>query len=177
MKIIAFADFHGNTRALRQAVQIASSENPSKVVICGDLFGGWSDDANEIDEILRLFDATLYLVRGNNDRGYDTALLSQPMEDYAVFYAFGRTMFFTHGDRYNAYNPPPILRQGDVLVHGHTHVGFLRNVNGLTVANVGSMSLPRDGVKSYLVLDENGACLKDTSGNVLQTTEYCSTDA
>ncbi len=175
MKIIAFSDFHGNLAAFVSAASIVAKEKPDKTVLCGDLLGGINDQPEQIKQILQEMDTTLYLIRGNNDRPVHEQLLGVGLEDNFVTYAFGRTLFFTHGDRYNAYRMPPVLlRQGDVLIHGHTHIGFIRNVGGVLVANVGSMGQPRDGVKSYLVLDERGVCLKDETGATLQKVAYLS---
>lgn len=175
MKIIAFSDFHGNLAAFVSAASIVAREKPDKTVLCGDLLGGSNDEPEQVRQILQSMDTQLYLIRGNNDRPVHEQLLGMGLEENLVTYAFGRTLFFTHGDRYNAYRMPPVLlRRGDVLVHGHTHMGFLRNFGGVLVANVGSMGQPRDGVKSYLVLDENGAYLKDETGATLQSLAYLS---
>ncbi len=172
MKIVVFSDFHGNIDAVRKAVEIARNLRPDKVVICGDIFGGWFCRQEDIASELKRFDATLYLIRGNNDYSSDELLLPTPLEDCAVMYHFGRTLYFTHGDRYNAWRIPPLLKTGDVLVHGHTHVGLLKYYNGVLVANVGSMALPRDNVADYLVLDETGATLFDLNGNSLQHVDF-----
>ncbi len=168
MKIIAFADFHGSLSALKKAQEIVLKEKPQKTVLCGDLFGGWSCNPKRIDEILQSMDTILYVLRGNNDFSEYESQLSQPMEENAVMYHFSRTLFFTHGHVYNASHLPSFLGQNDVLVHGHTHIGFIRNFNGLTIANVGSMALPRDGQANYLVLDDDGITLKATDGTILQ---------
>ncbi len=172
MKILVFSDFHGNTNAVRKAVQIVRNLHPDKVVVCGDIFGGWFSRQEDIVAELKCIDAPLYLIRGNNDYPSDELLLPTPLEDCAVMYHFGRTLYFTHGDRYNAWRMPPLLKNGDVLVHGHTHVGMLKYYNGVLVANVGSMALPRDNMPDYLVLDESGATLYDLADNVLQHVDF-----
>ena len=166
MKILVFADFHGNVDSLHQAIEISHREKPDKTVVCGDLFG-WSN-SKEVAELVQRLDGVLYLVKGNNDFGFSTHFLPFAMEDSEIMYQFHRKLFFTHGDHYNAMRIPPILDVGDVLVHGHTHVGRLQAYNGLFVCNVGSMARPRDGVKSYLILDEQGATLKQLDGEILQ---------
>ena len=166
MKILVFADFHGSVGSLNTAMEISKREKPNKTVVCGDLFG-WSHP-KEVAELVQQLDGVLYLVKGNND--FDTAqsFLPYAMEDSALMYHFNRKLFFTHGDRYNAMRIPPLLNLGDVLVHGHTHVGRLQRYNGLYVCNVGSMSRPRDGAPNYLTLDEQGATLKQMDGQILQ---------
>ena len=167
MKILVFADIHGSVSAMETVVEICNREYPNKVVICGDLFGGWVQQPEQIARLVGKINSVLYLVRGNNDRNNDIALLPYGMEDNAVMYHFDRTLFFTHGDVYNKFRIPPVLREGDALIYGHTHMSLLQYYNGLHVLNVGSVSNPRDGLPCYMILDNNGAVLKDLRGEVV----------
>lgn len=166
MKILIFADFHGSVPSLQTAIEISKRECPNKTVICGDLFG-WSNN-QQVAEMVQQLEGVLYIVKGNNDWSTAQAYLPFEMEESAIMYHFNRTLFFTHGDRYNVLRIPPVLQVGDVLVHGHTHVGQLKLYNGLYIANVGSLARPRDGISSYLTIDEQGITLKHMSGETLQ---------
>lgn len=170
MKILVFADFHGSLDSLRTAIAISKRESPDKTVVCGDLFG-WSQP-QEVAELVGELHGVLYLVKGNNDFATAISMLPCEMDDSTIMYHFGRKLFFTHGDRYNALRVPPILEVGDALIHGHTHVGHLQQYNGLYVLNVGSLARPRDGVPSYLTLDEQGATLKQVGGEILQQLKW-----
>lgn len=169
MKICVFSDFHGDAEAVSQAVEITSKLHPDKVVVCGDIFVSREGTQRQIAELLGKIDCTLYLIRGNNDYLWQGVQLPTCLEDNAVMYHFGRTLYFTHGDRFNALRLPPLVKDGDVLVHGHTHIGRIRVCDGVVVANVGSMALPRDGVADYMLIDEKGIALFDLSGNALQS--------
>ena len=174
MKICVFSDFHGNLSAVTRAEEIVRILHPDKVVICGDYFGGWSAQEKEVGSLIADMgkQSTLYLVRGNNDYRTDDVLLPFPPEDNAVMYHFGRTLYFTHGDRYNIWRIPPVLKKGDVLVHGHTHMGIIKPCNGVIVANVGSMGLPRDEIADFMVIDESGIALFDARLNTLQKYDF-----
>lgn len=163
MKIAVFSDIHGSVSGTEKILEICGIEKPDKAVICGDLFGGWFDSAKQIAEIIAKVDFPLYLIRGNNDRPHDEAFLSCGMDDYAVMYHFGKTLFFTHGDRYDKYRPPAL--PVDALVYGHTHMGLLQKYNGMYIANVGSLTYPRDGQSCYLIIDEVGFTLKCLDGS------------
>ncbi|MGN1066418.1 MAG: metallophosphoesterase family protein [Candidatus Fimimonas sp.] len=165
MKIVVFADIHGSVVGMETVAQIAATEKAQKVVFCGDLFGRWASNG-QIAQIAQSIDGVLYFVRGNND-GLDEHLLDCGMEDNVLMYHFGRKLFFTHGDRYNGWLVPPVLEQGDAVIFGHTHVGSLTVRNGLFALNVGSVARPRDGVASYLLLDEQGATLCKLNGEKL----------
>ena len=160
MKIAVFSDIHGSVSAMEAVVNICNRECPDKVVICGDLFGGWVHQPEQIVNLVTRIDAVTYLVKGNNDRLREIALLPYGMEDNVVMYHFGRTLFFTHGDIYNKYRIPPILKEGDALIYGHTHMSLLQHYNGLHILNVGSVARPRDGMSCYLILEDSGATLK-----------------
>ncbi len=170
MKICVFADIHGSIDGMNAVVKITELERPNKVVICGDLFG--PRDAQKIADCVSQIDAVTYIVRGNNDRDCEVALLPCGMDDCAVMYHFGRTLFFTHGHVYNKYRVPPVLRENDVLVYGHTHCALLQRFNGLYIANVGSVSRPRDGEPSYLTLDDNGIILKRLNGEPISELQW-----
>ena len=166
MKILVFADFHGSVNGLQQAIEISKRECPDKTVVCGDLFG-WSDP-QQVAELVQQLHGVLYLVKGNNDYATAQGFLPCEMEENAIMYHFGRTLFFTHGDRYNSMRIPPLLKEGDVLVHGHTHVGRLGIYNDLYIANVGSLARPRDGAPGYMTINEQGITLKHMNGEILQ---------
>lgn len=169
MKIAVFADIHGSVSAMETVVSICNREFPNKVVICGDLFGGWIQQPSEIARLTGKINSVLYLVRGNNDRDHDISLLPYGMEDNTVMYHFNRTLFFTHGDMYNKYRIPPVLKEGDALIYGHTHSALLQHFNGLHILNVGSVARPRDDAPSYLILDNNGATLKQLNGETINS--------
>lgn len=170
MKILVFSDFHGSVDALNTAIEISRREAPDKTVVCGDLFG-WSHP-QEVATLAQKLEGVLYLVKGNNDFSTAISYLPYGMDDSVIMYHFCRKLFFTHGDRYDALRVPPILTEGDALVYGHSHVGRLRKVDGLFALNVGSLARPRDGVASYLVLDENGATMKSVDGEMLKQLKW-----
>ena len=169
MKILVFADIHGSVSAMEDVINITNREFPNKVVICGDLFGGWVQQPAEVARLTGKINSVLYLVKGNNDRAHDIALLPYGMEDNAVMYHFNRTLFFTHGDVYNKYRIPPVLKAGDAIIYGHTHASLLQHYNGLHILNVGSVSRPRDDMSCYMVLDDKGATVKQLNGEVIYT--------
>jgi len=171
MKILVFADIHGSVSDMECALKIAECERPDKIVICGDLFGSFTS-SREIAELSARFNAVTYFVRGNNDRDSDIALLTFGMEDNAVMYHFKRTLFFTHGDVYSKYRIPPVLKEGDALIYGHTHRSLLQKYNGLYIGNVGSLSRPRDGQPCFMLINETGLLLKTLDCEIIDVLEW-----
>jgi diadenosine tetraphosphatase ApaH/serine/threonine PP2A family protein phosphatase len=56
----------------------------------------------------------------------------------------------------------PLAERGDTLLIGHTHLPFVRRVDGVTVVNPGSLGQPKDGDPRgcYAVLDDDGVALR-----------------
>ena len=64
----------------------------------------------------------IYAVRGNCEAEVDQMVLEFPvMADYCILSIDGKTLYATHGHVYNQNNLPPLC-EGDILIHGHTHV-------------------------------------------------------
>ena len=77
------------------------------------------------------------------------------MTDYAwVVLESGQRLFLTHGHIYNA-QKRPALKQGDVIVHGHTHIPVAELDGEQYVFNPGSVTFPRNGFAPSYGLLEN----------------------
>ncbi|MCM1042739.1 MAG: YfcE family phosphodiesterase [Corallococcus sp.] len=172
MKIAVFSDLHGSVKGAEEVKAAVKRECPQKVVICGDVYGCSIENKAYIGELLSLMVPAPYMIQGNNDYSGDEKYSGLPYTDNLMTYHFDRTLFFNHGHSYNAGRIPPLLKEGDALIYGHTHIGFLRKQNGIFVVNVGSVSRPRGGVCNYLVIDDNGFTLKTMDGEALQNLPF-----
>ena len=94
-------------------------------------------------------------VRGNCDTEVDQMVLEFPiMAEYALLFLEGRTVFLTHGHKFNI-QTPPLLKSGDILLHGHTHVQTIDRSGEYVYMNPGSVSIPKEGrEKSYMVYED-----------------------
>lgn len=100
-------------------------------------------------------------VSGNCDLGTRTS-------DEGIMEIGGRTIFFTHGDRYHVKSgidrllDEARLRGADIVLYGHTHEAICDYENGIYVMNPGSLTFPRCGGPSYGIidLDENFVRMK-----------------
>ena len=91
------------------------------------------------------------------------------LAEYAVFYAAGRMIFATHGHIYNETSLPK-LKEGDILLHGHTHVPVCKELCGgkYIYMNPGSVSIPKENSKNgYMILDDKMAQWKAIDGEIL----------
>ena len=83
------------------------------------------------------------------------------MADYAVLYLGEKLAYLTHGHIYHSANLPP-MKEGDILIHGHTHVQALQRNPDHIYINPGSVSIPKeDNVNSYMLYEEGCFTIKD----------------
>ena len=161
MKLMIASDIHGSASCCRKMLEAMERERADRLLLLGDiLYHGPRNDLPEnydpkavIAMLNGLPDAPL-CVRGNCDTEVDQMVLEFPvMADYALIEADGRSIFATHGHLYNPMRLPP-LKQGDILLCGHTHVPAWEVHEGYRYYNPGSVSIPKENSeKSYMILD------------------------
>ena len=87
------------------------------------------------------------------------------LADYAVLPAGERLVYATHGHIFNTQTPPPLC-QGDVLLHGHTHIPAWEPFGRENLyLNPGSVSIPKqDSAHGYMTLENGTFTWKTLSG-------------
>ena len=177
MKLMFASDIHGSAVYARKMKELYEREGAQKLILLGDLlYHGPRNDLpegyapKEVIALLNGMKDELLAVRGNCEAEVDQMVLEFPvMADYAVLWLEGRMVFLTHGHHYNEQNLP-MLKKGDVLIHGHTHVRAAADRGDYFFLNPGSISIPKgDGVHSYMVYEDGVFTTKDTDGRVLET--------
>ena len=164
MKIMFVSDIHGSNEKLDTIKEIYDNEKPDKIIFLGDLFYGY--DSDYLIEKYRLF-RNAFFIKGNCDRDLDVEESGLGFMNYYYFDAFGKTIFCTHGHRYNKYYLPEV--DFDVFVNGHTHVGIIEKEGNKLYLNPGSTTIPRGGSRSsYMIMDENGVFLKDLDQKIIK---------
>ena len=102
------------------------------ILLFGAFMGTWMKDK-------------IFAVRGNCEAEVDQIVLEVPvMADYCILSIDGKTLYATHGHVYNQNNLPPLC-EGDILIHGHTHVLKAEQMEGYILMNPGSVSIPKEG--------------------------------
>ena len=174
MKWLIASDIHGSAHYCRRLIDRFIDEKADRLLLLGDiLYHGPRNDLpdgyapKEVADMLNGIKNSILCVRGNCDAEVDQLMLEFPiMSDYAAVDTGDRLIYATHGHIYNRSKLLP-LKSGDILLHGHTHVPVCENVDGITVMNPGSVSIPKDGSYHGCMIMENGRFLwKDLEGNV-----------
>ena len=63
-----------------------------------------------------------------------------------------------------------MLKKGDILLHGHTHVPACRVHEHYVYMNPGSVSIPKEGSRhGYMIYEEGVFAWKDLAGDIFQT--------
>ena len=180
MKLMIASDIHGSAWWCEKLLEAFGREKADRLVLLGDiLYHGPRNDLpdgyapKKVIELLNSVKDELVCVRGNCDAEVDQMVLEFPiLADYMLIYERGRCFFVTHGHHHNTATPP-MLKDGDILIHGHTHVLTVTPFgNNNTYINPGSVSLPKEGnPKSYMIYDNGSFKIKDFGGNIIKTFE------
>ena len=180
MKLFIASDLHGSAYYCEKMLECYKNENADKLVLLGDiLYHGPRNDLpkeyapKKVIEMLNNIKDEILCVRGNCDTEVDQMVLQFPiLADYAFLYWKDKMVFVTHGHNHNLKNLP-MLKKGDILLHGHTHIPACEKTEICTYVNPGSVSIPKEGSRhSYIIMDENGISFKNLDGETYKTVAY-----
>lgn len=169
MKIFIASDIHGSEHYCKIMADKYISENADKLLLLGDLlYHGPRNDLpfgynpKGVIAILNSLKDEIICVRGNCDTEVDQMVLDFPiMAEYAVIYDGNKTIYATHGHKFNPQNPPS-LKIGDVLLNGHTHIPANEAFGEFYYVNPGSISIPKnESAHSYMIYENGKFVLKD----------------
>ena len=169
MKYMFASDIHGSAYYCKKMLEAYDKEKADRLVLLGDiLYHGPRNDLpkdyapKEVIALLNERKDDLYVVRGNCDAEVDQMVLEFPiMADYCIIMDGERTI-------YNENNLPP-LKNGDIFIHGHTHVLRAEKRETYTILNPGSVSIPKEGnIPTYAVLENGVFSIRGFEGEVVK---------
>ena len=163
MKILFASDIHGSEYYTKKLVEKYKELKCDKMILLGDiLYHGPRNDLPKghnpkgVIALLNAMSDEILCVRGNCEAEVDQLVLSfSCMSDSLVLFEKGRMLFITHGHPFNTANPPK-LKNGDILIHGHTHVQTVEKFGNNLYINPGSVSIPKEGNPPSFMLYEDG---------------------
>lgn len=179
MKLLIASDVHGSAYYCRQLLEAYKREGAEKLILLGDvLYHGPRNDLpkeyapKEVIAMLNPMKEEILCVRGNCDTEVDQMVLEFPiLADYGFLYEKGHMIFLTHGHVFNEKNLP-MLKNGDILLHGHTHVPVCREHDTYVYLNPGSVSIPKEeSPHSYMTYEDGVFKWKNLQGDCYM--EYC----
>lgn len=176
MKLMFASDIHGSAYYCRKMLEAYQAEEAGRLILLGDiLYHGPRNDLpkeyapKEVIAMLNPMKYDICAVRGNCEAEVDQMVLDFPvMADYALILYGERNLYATHGHIYNENNLPP-LKNGDILIHGHTHVLKAEKREDYTLLNPGSVSIPKEGnPPSYAILEDGLFTIKGFDGTIIK---------
>ena len=173
MKIMVASDIHGSASYCQKMTEAYKNSGAQKLLLLGDiLYHGPRNDLpkeyapKKVIEMLNNISDEILCVRGNCDSEVDQMVLKfNIMAEYAIIYDGERMIFATHGHKFNKDNLPS-LKKGDILLHGHTHIPVNESIDGITVMNPGSASIPKENSwHGYMIIENGTYTWYDFDGN------------
>lgn len=179
MKIMIASDIHGSAYYCRKMLEAYKKEKADKLLLLGDiLYHGPRNDLpkdyqpKEVLAMLNEVKEEILCVRGNCDTEVDQMVLEFPvLADYAILYVDEKMIFATHGHHFYPANPP-MLKEGDILLNGHTHVPkceicTTKEGKSFLYMNPGSVSIPKENsAHGYMTLEDGTFLWKNLDGEV-----------
>lgn len=175
-KLMIASDLHGSYKAASKLKLIFENSGADKLILLGDLlYHGPRNDLPEeynpkaVTALLNDMKDNLLCVRGNCDADVDQMVLNFPITAHnMLLYLDGKRVFVTHGDIFNTKNPPA-LSEGDILLHGHTHLPVIEDAGGYYYLNPGSAALPKEGnPPSYMIYEDGVYTIYSLDGDILK---------
>ena len=176
MKWMIASDIHGSAYYCRELLAAYDREKANKLLLLGDvLYHGPRNDLpreyapKEVIAMLNGIKDRILCVRGNCDTEVDQMVLEFPiLADYMLIYEKGKSFFISHGHHHNM-TTPPMLKEGDLLIHGHTHVLAVTPFgNNNVYLNPGSVSIPKENnPKTYMVYENRTFTVKTFDGKTI----------
>ncbi len=176
MKLMIASDIHGSAFYCSKMIEAYKREKADKLLLLGDLlYHGPRNDLpkeyapKKVIEMLNGIKEEILCVRGNCDTEVDQMVLEFPvMAEYCILYLDNRMVFATHGHKFNTVDKP-LLKKGDILLNGHTHVPKCEQMEEFIYMNPGSVSIPKENsAHSYMIWDKE-FIWKDLEGNIYYT--------
>lgn len=161
MKWLIASDIHGSAYYCQKLIEAYKTENADKLLLLGDLLyhGPRNDLPKEYNpkQVLKMLNdikSEILCVKGNCDGDVDQMVLEFPiLAEYAIISIDKNIIFATHGHKINVEHPPA-LKNGDILLYGHTHIPKCEKYDEFTYLNPGSVSIPKENsAHSYMTFD------------------------
>ncbi len=172
MKWMIASDIHGSAYYCRKLLERMEAEKADRLLLLGDiLYHGPRNDLPEeyapkkVIAMLNPLKEKICCVRGNCDAEVDQMVLDFSILDESLELTFdGMPVLAVHGHHLEEQCAEGI-RDGMIVLSGHTHVPCVREENGVAFLNPGSVSIPKDGsVHGYIIYDNKEFHFMDMDG-------------
>ena len=171
MKYLIITDIHGSPLNLNKVLE---TENFDKLLLLGDVLphGPRNDlpegyNPKEVIKMLNSIKNKIICVRGNCDAEVDDMVLEFPILSIAYIEYNNKNIYLTHGHKFNSKNLLNV--ENGIVLYGHTHITQIEYIDSNIYVNIGSITLPKDDVACYAVLEDNKLEIKTINGFTFET--------
>lgn len=173
MQVAFVSDSHGSLDDFK--IFMDQVKDADKIVHLGDVLyhgprnplpGGYNP--KELAEIIKN-DDRFVILKGNCDSEVDQTVTEKPINESEMLIGIDHnTFYFHHGHRFSEEEMVEKAKdyEANVVVYGHSHKKVLKNIDGILVVNPGSLTLPKDGSKSYGLYDNGVMKLYNLDGSL-----------
>lgn len=173
MNLLFISDIHGIKTNLHKIKERFEELKCDKLIVLGDLmYIGPRNRMNEdydveyVKNFLNSFKDKIICIQGNCDSEVDKMVCDFPIvNELGLVSTINDDIYLTHGHIYNESNWYKI---NSILVYGHLHIPFIKEIETNIYINPGSISLPKDNNKpTYLFYNENEFIIYDIDDNIV----------
>lgn len=164
---MCLSDIHNDIENTYKILQIVNEKRIDKLFISGDI-------GLDSIKILNSISNKIVAVKGNCDLSSYQEEAKFSLDDINYSYINKKLVVITHGDKFDYYSY--ISSYGDnfdIFISGHTHCSLLKKNFKHIILNPGSVTYPRDGFSSYILIDDKEIKLMDfIKGNLIEKITY-----
>lgn len=175
MKYLVFSDIHGSLDSCQFIINKYNELKPDKIILLGDiLYHGPRNDLpvnynpKEVIKMLNSIANKIICVKGNCDAEVDQMVLNFKIHNIKTLSINNKKILLTHGHHIN-YNNPINGNSIDIVMHGHTHINQINQLDSTTYINLGSITIPKDGIKSYAIIENNNIYIFNINNEIINT--------
>lgn len=178
MKLLFISDIHGYYNNLKIIEKQINNQKIDKLIVLGDLYYQGPSynnikqiQSNKVKEFLNNHKEHLICMKGNCDSEVDIKASDFPINE-GISYIFidKLNIYITHGNKYNINKNK--LNQKEILIYGHEHIPYIKQIGNKTYINVGSISFPRNNNKpTYMIYNNKTFTIYDIETNIIDSIE------
>ena len=166
MNYLIASDVHGSPSTLKKLISYIDKFDVSKVFLLGDLYYSGARNIppsdyfpKDVVSLLNSIKDKVISVKGNCESDVDLMVSEFVIADDLYLNLFNKDIFLTHGHKYSFDNLPKF--KCDIFIQGHTHISKIERKDGMLLLNPGSITLPKDNNKSFMIMNEEKVTLYD----------------
>ena len=168
MKYLIFSDLHGSIESMEKIIEKFNKHNCDKLICLGDvLYHGPRNDLpnlynpKAVIKSINEYKDKILCIQGNCDAEVDQMVLDFPIIKDYVLKVEDKDVYLCHGHHLENINY-------DIILHGHTHIAGIKELDNKIYINPGSVTIPKENThRGYIILEDNTFTFYDLEENVI----------